>query len=442
MAKEIWLGPLLGNNRSRLIQRCSQLVAAGRSNSFLYLAASHPLLEIVTQSVLDGVSNRGVWGELPVYLFRGFVRRLLSTAVNEQGQKLSPRIPIDQDELPLKRSLISQILARLLARGELKAIGPLASREGCVNTIATLIGELQRAAKSPAEVAEIIAERSSDLAPEANETALRNPPGELGEEERKSGPDAGDPSQRVVATQIDFDHEVALIYATYAELLDQQQLTEQDADQLRALQVLRGELDGQALEVPWLRDVQLLVIDGFFDFTPVQGEILRQLIPRIPDVVVNLNHDERNQEIFLPFQETIGHLTAIAPFVEVRNRDEVVPAAGALSALRQNLFNPSLADVSSSDKLQSPTASQEDPGQASGRQDEHPIEAAPTGTRLPVLPASNSPKSDTSSVAIATLRFALWRRKSSGWSGAKGSAWRTWRWWSVSARHMRKRLRA
>ena len=62
------------------------------------------------------------------------------------------------------------------------------------------------------------------------------------------------------------------------------------------------------MTIPWLANVQLLVLDGFFDFTPVQGEILRRLIPQVPEVLVNLNHDERNPEIFLPFQETIDHL--------------------------------------------------------------------------------------------------------------------------------------
>ena len=325
MAREIWLGPLLGNNRSRLIERCAELVSAGKSDSFLYLAASHPLLELVTQHVLDGVNNRGVWGELPVYLFRGFVRRVLATAIDQTSHALAPRLPIDQEELPLKRSLVSQILARLTATGKLKAIGPLANREGCVSTIATLIGEIERAAKSPAEVAKIIADRTSDLAPQTT------PPS------RKK-------TERVLLTQNDFDEEVALIYATYTELLNQHQLTEADADQLRALAVLKGEADGSAVRLPWLADVQLLVLDGFFDFTPVQGEILQQLIPTVPDVLVNLNHDERNPEIFLPFQETVKHLSAIVPFAEIRNGGELIPTAGSLSELRQKLFNPSLTD--------------------------------------------------------------------------------------------------
>lgn len=163
MSKEIWLGPLLGDNRSKLIERCAEFVSKGRPDQFLYLAASHPLLEIVTEGILDGQRNAGVWGELPVYLFRGFIRRINSTAINEDGARLSPRTPIDREELPLKRSLVSQVLSRLVVAGHLQAIAPLANREGCVNTITTLIGEIERAAKTPAEVAQIIKARSEDL---------------------------------------------------------------------------------------------------------------------------------------------------------------------------------------------------------------------------------------------------------------------------------------
>src|SRR5690349_13169542 len=80
------LGPLLGNNRKKLIERCAELVANNQSHKFLYLAASRPLLEIVTDGILDGTRNRGVWGELPVYLFRGFVRHVLRNAVDVEGK--------------------------------------------------------------------------------------------------------------------------------------------------------------------------------------------------------------------------------------------------------------------------------------------------------------------------------------------------------------------
>jgi len=305
---EIWLGPLLGNNRARLIKRCAELVANNQSDRFLYLAASRPLLELVTQGILDGPRNKGVWGELPVYLFRGFVRHIVSTAIDAESCTRPPRLPIDRDELPLKRSLISQILTRLVAEKQLQAIAPLASREGCVNTITTLIGEIQRAGKTPSELAEIIAQRARDLG---------------------SGSGTG-------RSQVDFDNEVALIFAVYCDLLDRNYLTEDDADQLSALGVLRGEM-----HLPWLSNLELLILDGFFDFTPVQGDILRHLIPQIPQTLVNLNYDDRNPEIFLPFQETIGQLCAMASFETKQTREHALPL-GPLSRLREQLFNTQL----------------------------------------------------------------------------------------------------
>lgn len=311
------LGPVLGNNRQRLIERCTELVSQNQSHKFLYLAASHPLLEIISDGILDGTRNRGVWGELPVYLFRGFVRHILRSAVDNEGHGLTPRIPIDREELPLKRSLVSQILQQLKHAGKLNAIAPLAGREGCINTIATLIGELQRSAKSPAEVSAIVATRTQDLNQQSGTTT----------------------------SQIEFDNEIALIYSKYCQLLQQHNVTENDADQMRALSVLRGEVDGQKVKLAWVADVEVLILDGFFDFTPVQGEILRELIPRVPETLVNLNYDSRNPDIFAPFDETLDQLSAMAPFVKTENDDEIEPV-GMLSKLRERLFNPM------SDKLQ------------------------------------------------------------------------------------------
>src|SRR5881296_1176124 len=80
MPREIWLGPVLGNNRERLLARCREYIARGQTDRLLYIAASHPLLDLVTDKLLDGRNASGVWGEFPVYLFRGFVRRILSEA--------------------------------------------------------------------------------------------------------------------------------------------------------------------------------------------------------------------------------------------------------------------------------------------------------------------------------------------------------------------------
>src|SRR5207244_877322 len=115
-------------------------------------------------------------------------------------------------------------------------------------------------------------------------------------------------------------------------------LTDEDADQLRALQILRGELYGQTVSVPLLDQIDLLVLDGFFDFTPVQGEILKYLIPLIPEVIVNLNGDSRNPDIFRPFQSTIDHLTSIDEF-EIHTAEYSIKTTSELSPLRARLFN-------------------------------------------------------------------------------------------------------
>ena len=73
--------------------------------------------------------------------------------------------------------------------------------------------------------------------------------------------------------------------------------------------------------------VKLLVLDGFFDFTPAQGEMLRFLIPSIPEVIVNLNRDEQNAEIFRPFAATIEQLGSIASF-ETIVEAQAEPVAG------------------------------------------------------------------------------------------------------------------
>jgi hypothetical protein len=69
------------------------------------------------------------------------------------------------------------------------------------------------------------------------------------------------------------------------------------------------------------------------------------LIPRIPEVIVNLNRDERNAEVFRAFSPTIGQLESITTFTtKVHSSSEAV--RGALSPLRARLFNPLSTDES------------------------------------------------------------------------------------------------
>ena len=170
MTKEIWLGPVLGTNRASLLARCAEYVAKGETDRLLYIAASHPLLDLATQTVLDGKHAHGVWGEFPFYLFRGFVRRVLSSVPEP-----APRVPIDREELPLRHSLISQLIKQLADAGELSAIKRLANRDGCVSTVASLIGELQRAGKTAEAFTSIIDSRAAEFEEQRAKTKAQRP---------------------------------------------------------------------------------------------------------------------------------------------------------------------------------------------------------------------------------------------------------------------------
>lgn len=344
MSKQIWLAPILSNSRKRLLDRASEVLASGPSEGLLYLAASRSLLELTADRLLDGVCNPGVWGSLPVHLFRGFARYVLATAIDDETRSLlAPRIAIDQEDLPLKRSLISQIIKRLARDAKLRAITPLAHRDGCINSVASVIGEIQRAGKTSQEFASIVEARARDFYAHDNQHAVEGKSQTPVED--SSAPLEG-PIPAAVPRQVDFDRDIALIYSVYASALAANAFTEDDADQLRALQVLRGEVDGRAVSLPWLAEVRLLVLDGFFDFTPVQGEMLRLLIPRIPEVIVNLNRDQRNPEVFSAFSSTIDQLNSIATF-ETRVDAEILRVEGMLSHLRQRLFNPQACEETS-----------------------------------------------------------------------------------------------
>ena len=272
-----------------------------------------------------------MWGEFPVYLFRGFVRRVLTSAIDEEtGSLLAPRVAIDREELPLRRSLVSQILKQLAAAGKIPAIKPLAGRAGCINTIASLIGEIQRAGKTPEEFLAVVEEREAD--------GIHSPRTQVQSPKSKVQSLSNQVSGAPLRLQLDFDREVALIYSAYAEALGRFGFTDQDADQLRALKILHGEVDGRRVSLPWLERVDLLVLDGFFDFTPVQGDMLRRLIPGIPNVIVNLNDDDRNEEIFRPFRTTVDQLESIGGF-ETKRNNEIVAVSSALAPLRERLFN-------------------------------------------------------------------------------------------------------
>ncbi len=353
----IWRGPLLGSQRQELLKAVREYIQQElRSgvpvggHSVIYLAASRPLLSAISLEILAGQTVKGILDGLPVYLFNGLLRRLLRTArVQHKAtgwQKAAYRRDISGEEYPLRRPLIAQLMRQLARQGQLPAFGQLATARGCVGSVTRLIGEITRAGKTAAEFTRIVEERIARL-----QESLPPPP-----------------SPQSAEQIYGYERDVARIMQCYATALnggipenspyqshtDQspaatEKFTESDADYLRAMAALDGSLDGLPCQTPLLDGVEWLIVDGFFDLTPVQGEILRRLIKRIPRVTFNFDDDTDNPAVFAAVHETIAKIREMMGedcreviFHERTGSQPVtrLPTAPGLDVLRLGLFNP------------------------------------------------------------------------------------------------------
>lgn len=322
MSRVLLLGPILNRNREAIISRCREMLRTGRGHEFLYLAATRPMLDAITARLLDGL--QGVLAPPNVFLLSGFSRRLVREARDEATAAPLPGFAsIDTDQRPVQRPLMARIVARLAERGALPAFAPLARTDGLVEALIRLVAEIQRAGKTSVEFREAIARRATlqrESAPSSDET----------------------PASR------DFDADAATVYDHFEAILSEHRLTDGNTDYLRALSVARGTVDGQRVTVPFLDDVNLLVLDGFFDILPVHQELVTSLIRQVPEVIVNLNHDADNPRAFAAHADVVERFTGMAGFEVVSSR-ETLPVADELVNLRRRLFSDRTAEDAGAD---------------------------------------------------------------------------------------------
>ncbi len=283
--KTIWTEPVLGRNRERLIERCQEAIARGRSESFIYLVATRPLLDHITARLLDGRRVSGC-RELRVFLFDGLIERILRHAGVE-------RRFIEEG---MKYVLLERLIIRLERAGALRHIAAIAHLPGTIESVGQLIGELKRAGMPPSEFRQFISTSS-------------------------------EPRPR--------DLDIATIYEAYQQQLDERALMDADEATYRALEVLRSRPDLP----PWLETTEVLFVDGFFDFTPIQKHLLRYLVERIPEVIINLTYDPRHPSVFAePLGDTLRYLQSFSEPLEMEHFDATLPHRSDLEPLRLGLF--------------------------------------------------------------------------------------------------------
>lgn len=218
----VFAGPDHGRRRSGLIESYARAVADGDGGRVLYLVATEPL----RREVLRGLVAAGVkgWGRLSLFLFADLVEDMAMALGLNGRRRLGPAG---------KFALISQIAKEAAQSGDLVYFRHMAAFPGFIRTVASLIGELKRAAATPESFVHLAQGRRPR------------------------------------------DRELAWLYAAYQNRLREGGWV--DAEDLQLL--VRGQ-NGYFRRYDWA------VIDGFSSVSPLQWEIMRMALETVPEVSV------------------------------------------------------------------------------------------------------------------------------------------------------------
>jgi ATP-dependent helicase/nuclease subunit B len=138
--------------------------------------------------------------------------------------------------------------------------------------------------------------------------------------------------QKVAATPKDRD--LARLYTAYQTLLRQRNLVDGEGEGWLALARLEASLD-------LTFDVDLLIVDGYDQFNPVQAQLLAQLAGRVREMLLTLTYDPaREQTAHLRFAQTRATLIGYGVFSEKQLAE--FPQTGRRSVLQHlsdNLFD-------------------------------------------------------------------------------------------------------
>ncbi|MYD09591.1 MAG: hypothetical protein F4X02_06065 [Chloroflexi bacterium] len=168
------------------------------------------------QRLIDAENSRSVYFNIEFFNFYSLNARLLMLAGT----------PARRLDRLTRHNLLRQLLAEMLARGQLRYFHRIAETRGFVSVAADLIDEL-----------------------------------------KQSRVDVDDFAQ---AAHSEKDHEIAAIYRRYQDRLRQSELADVEGEGWLALAKLKERNDIVA-------DVDLLLVDGYDQFTPVQAQLLAEI---------------------------------------------------------------------------------------------------------------------------------------------------------------------
>jgi len=217
-----------------------------------------------SQGLIETDSSQGVYFNIEFFNFYSLNARLLKIAGT----------PVRRLGRLTRHNLLRQLLADMLAAGELSYFQRIATTRGFVSIMAELIDELKQ---SRVDVADFAAAARSEK-----------------------------------------DREIAAIYRRYQDSLRQSDLADVEGEGWLALATLQKRRD-------LIADVDMLLVDGYDQFTPVQAQLLAELSRSRTPVHITLTSLAGADASRLPRRSLLARQRLESEFaaagVELRQRD-------------------------------------------------------------------------------------------------------------------------
>lgn len=291
--KMIMCGTSRNRGRESVVDRCKAYAVSGKSNRLMYVLPNQYLLNAVREEFLTSPGVHGIVEDSFV-LFEGLYRiiarrlRIRKRQIGEVGRLIA----------------MKNTVSRLANQGELEIFHSLVTSQGFLQDMLDLISAFKRAIIQPGDLRDALHEQNVEPR----------------------------------------DKDILKIYETYqnelknANVIDKEDLPLLVLDSLVSSQNVQETLEG----------LDVLVFDGFFDFTPVEKAVIRELRRYVEDVFICFDVDTRRVELFDPVISLANSLEGFSVQYFERT-DEVMQTA--LDHVRWNIFSAETSKVASDDSI-------------------------------------------------------------------------------------------
>lgn len=299
-------------SRDELIKSCLHYQDR-YNNRFAYLVPTTQMKEQIEYKfyhLLKEASNLSVTSFIspPVFLFSGFVNELLKELGVYQRELLSYQ----------RKMILKKVCNKLLQEGKIIFFANMLSSDGFYSNLLKWLKETKNAELDP--------ERWLNL-----------------------------------NVNLQKERELGYIFEKYEDFLDSYSLTDQERNYcilIDQIQKAKNRSFTNNSNITFLDDLELIVVDGFYQLNSLQLSLIKNLIVIGKDVHFHINYNPANNKNFPAINKLINRLKKLEMEttwrweIVVAEQEEIKSDSTVLQHLTQNIFNLSAKKIDCDDSLE------------------------------------------------------------------------------------------